>query len=70
MSLHLQASAGLLVSNELGPHQAGGKAVAVALDDSLGKEGWEACPFNTPHQGFRWRQGHLLGEGGTASVYM
>lgn len=69
----LQASAGLLLPTDPITSQATGKAVAVAFDDSLGEEGWEACPFNTPLQGFRWRginAAKLLGEGGTAQVFL
>ena len=52
--------------------KASSKAVAAPFCDSLGEEGWEACPFNTETQGYRWRKGHpiKLGEGGSSAVYM
>ena len=54
----------------MSPHGAAGQSVAEPFDDTLGEEGWEVCPFNTPQQGFRWRESDPLGQGGFGTVYM
>ena len=59
-----------MVPSEVSPHEAAGQAVAEPFDDTLGEEGWEVCPLNTPQQGFRWRESDPLGQGGFGTVYM